>query len=135
MNSSGIQLIAELDGCPANLLDDEEHLKVLLIEGIENCGMFHLNTISHKYEPIGVTVISIIKESHIAIHTYPEAQHASVDIFHCSTDSKALFQLLEFLKVRLKAKTMNYMEIHRGHQLALSENSAKTLEGVGIKRD
>ena len=133
MNSSGIQLIAELDGCPANLLNDEEHLKLLLIEGIENCGMFHLNTISHKYEPIGVTVISIIKESHIAIHTYPEARHASVDIFHCSTDSKALFQLLQFIKVRLKAKTMNYMEVYRGNQLGLNETNSKTSDWVSRK--
>ena len=119
MNTSGIHIIAEFSGCPPNLLNDEKRLKSILLEGINTCGLFQLNIISHKFEPIGVTVISIINESHIAIHTYPEARHASIDIFHCSPESKSAFRLLSCLSKKLQSQDVKFIEINRGDKLAL----------------
>ncbi len=117
MQTSGIHLLAELGGCSSQLLDDEEQLKQLLAGGLKQCGLHELNSVSHKFNPIGVTVISIINESHVAIHTYPEAGHASIDIFHCSTNSQSLFDLLDYLKKALRAKTVQAIEIARGDHL------------------
>lgn len=117
MQTSGIHLLAELGGCSSNLLDDEQQLKELLARGLKQCGLHELNSVSHKFNPIGVTVISIINESHVAIHTYPEAGHASIDIFHCSTNSQSLFDLLDYLKKALRAKTVQAIEIVRGDRL------------------
>ena len=59
---------------------------------------FHVvYTFSHQYDPIGVTIVSIISEFHFAIHSYPETNHASIDIFHCSDESQPLAELLNFL--------------------------------------
>ncbi len=123
MNTSGIHLIAELSGCAPGLLNDENRIKSILIDGLKTCGLFYLNISSHKFDPIGVTVISIINESHIAIHTYPEAQHASLDIFHCSTESESLYKLLKFLSSKLQSQTVKFIEIKRGDQLAISKIS------------
>jgi S-adenosylmethionine decarboxylase proenzyme len=126
MKTSGIQLIAEFIDCPPNLLNDENQLSLALTEGINKCGMHQVSLLSHKFDPIGVTVISIINESHIAIHTYPEAHHASIDIFHCSSESRSLFELLEHLKHKLRPQTVKFIEISRGDKLELSENNAIT---------
>lgn len=126
MKTSGIQLIAEFIHCPPNLLNDENQLGLALTEGIKKCGMHQVSLTSHKFDPIGVTIISVINESHIAIHTYPEAHHASVDIFHCSSESRSLFELLEHLKKELKPKSVKFMEILRGNKLELTENNAIT---------
>ncbi len=123
MNTSGIHLIAELSGCEPGLLNDENRIKSILIDGLKICGLFYLNISSHKFDPIGVTVISIINESHIAIHTYPEAQHASLDIFHCSTESESLYNLLKFLSSKFGSQTVKFIEIKRGDQLAISKIS------------
>jgi S-adenosylmethionine decarboxylase proenzyme len=123
MNASGIHLIAELSGCPPGLLNDENRIKTILIDGINTCGLFYLSISSHKFDPIGVTVISIINESHIAIHTYPEAQHASLDIFHCSTESESLFKLLKFLSSKLLSQAVKFIEIDRGDKLAIRKMS------------
>jgi len=88
MKTSGIQIVAELNGCQANMLNDEKILEQMLNEGIKLYGFHLVTTFSHKYDPIGVTVISIISESQIVIHTYPEANHASVDIFHLIQKNK-----------------------------------------------
>ena len=119
MNTSGIHIIAEFSGCPPDLLNDEEQLKSILIDGINKCELFQLDTISHKFEPIGVTVISIINESHVAIHTYPEARHASIDIFHCSKESESAFRLLNSLSKKLQSQDVKFIEINRGDELAL----------------
>ena len=119
MNISGIHLIAEVSGCPPGLLNDEEKLKSLLVDGIDKCGLSHLDIASHKFEPIGVTVIAIINESHVAIHTYPEARHASIDIFHCSTESESAVKLLNFLSKKLQSQDIKFIEINRGDKLTL----------------
>ena len=122
MNASGIHIIAEFSGCPPDLLNDEKRLKSILREGIVTCGLSQLNILSHKFEPIGVTVISIINESHIAIHTYPEAGHASIDIFHCSPKSDSAFRLLSCLSKRLQSQDVKFIEINRGDKLALRKS-------------
>ncbi|MFQ5707052.1 MAG: adenosylmethionine decarboxylase [bacterium] len=126
MKTSGIQLIAEFIGCRPAVLNDEVLLKNIFLEGIERCGFHPVTITGHKYDPIGVTVVSIINESHIAIHTYPEAHHASIDIFHCSTDSHGVLRLLEFLKSQLQPKSVRFLQMCRGNKLELSENNAIT---------
>ena len=40
-------------------------------------------TISKKFDPQGVTVLCLLSESHISIHTWPEEGKASVDVYTC----------------------------------------------------
>ena len=40
-------------------------------------------TIYKKFDPQGVTVLCLLSESHISIHTWPEEHKASADIFTC----------------------------------------------------
>jgi S-adenosylmethionine decarboxylase len=42
-----------------------------------------IQTISKKFEPQGVTVICLLSESHISIHTWPEEGRAAVDVYTC----------------------------------------------------
>lgn len=126
MKTYGIQLIAEFNGCPPNLLNDESQLEDILAAGMKCCGLRQVRIDSHKFEPIGVTVISIINESHIAIHTYPEAHHASVDIFHCSSNSTPIIELLSFLKAKFRAQSVKFMELSRGSKLELTETNCIT---------
>ena len=123
MKPSGIQLIGELSGCPTSILNNKDELQLILLAGIKQCGLSCLNTISHKFDPMGVTLISIIKESHIAIHTFPEAQHVSIDIFHCSTDIDPHLSLMEFLREKLQARNVNFIEIVRGERFSLKTSN------------
>ena len=119
MKPSGIQLIVEVSGCSTSILNNEDELKLILLAGIEHSGLSFLKLISHKFDPIGITLICIIKESHIAVHTFPEAQHASIDIYHCSTDMDPHLRLMEFLKENLQARSAKFIEIFRGERLSL----------------
>lgn len=37
----------------------------------------------HSFSPQGLTVVSILAESHAAVHTYPEESAYMVDVFTC----------------------------------------------------
>jgi len=49
----------------------------------EASGASVVRTIYKKFIPQGVTVLSLLEESHISIHTWPEKGEAAVDIFTC----------------------------------------------------
>ena len=117
MKPSGLHIVAEFLRCSNDILNNLDALEELLKLGIDKYGL-NLETIaSHKFNPIGVTAIAIISESHIAIHTYPEARHASIDIFTCSAESQPATNLLSFFRAKLKPEKVQVMELLRGFSL------------------
>lgn len=42
-----------------------------------------LGTYHHSFSPQGLTVVSILAESHAAVHTYPEEAAYMIDVFTC----------------------------------------------------
>lgn len=114
MKAYGSQILAELMGCQAELLNHKEQLESLLAEGIERYQLVLKSLTSYQFEPVGVTAIAIIGASHVAIHTYPEMGHLSLDIFTCEPGSEGPRQLMYFLKERLQAETLRFKELARG---------------------
>jgi len=58
---------------------------------------------SHKFEPQGVTVVAMLAESHISIHTWPEKGMAVCDVFTCG-DHTTPESGVEYLQMVLEAK-------------------------------
>lgn len=125
MKVFGTQIIAELTGCDKLLLNNEEKLTKILSVGIEECGLTQVQISSHHFSPIGVTAIAIISESHVAIHTFPEFGHVSIDVYHCSDDATPLYRLLKFLKNTLSAQEVNSIEVSRGNDLSVQGRNAE----------
>ena len=123
MKPDGVQIVAELFGCSSSRIDDAAFLISMVKEGILRSGLSLVETHSHRFEPYGITLIAIIKESHVAIHTYPEANHVSIDIFHCSNDTESLYDLLQHIKIELMANSMKFLEIYRGRELQVNQNA------------
>ena len=71
----------------------------------------------HFGEGHGVTGVALLAESHISIHTWPEANLAAVDIFTCgeASDPHAALALIER---RLNGKTVLREEIRRARSAA-----------------
>jgi S-adenosylmethionine decarboxylase len=78
----GRHVYGELYGCDPRILMDEEELKRIVIESAEIGGFTLLDVKAWKIHP-GVSVVGIVLESHIAIHTWPEYAFATVDVYTC----------------------------------------------------
>jgi spermidine synthase len=134
MKPLGRQLVAEFIYCTEDILNDKKALEQTLRLGIKESGLTLVSITSKQFHPVGVTSIAVISESHIAIHTYPEAGHASIDIFTCANGSKSVNKLLRFLKDMLKPRTVRVMEIHRGNPLAMKQKDWITsFSGTGFE--
>jgi S-adenosylmethionine decarboxylase proenzyme len=76
------QLLVDLYGCEADL-DDEGFLLDTLEKASDAVGSTVLQRITQRFSPVGVSVILILAETHISVHTWPEHGYAAVDIFVC----------------------------------------------------
>ena len=97
--------------CNPELLDDRMFIETLLFDAAEVSKATFLNTISHKFEPQGVTAVTLLAESHISIHTWPEEGKAVCDIFTCGQADPMLGFAL--MRARLQAKSSVHHEYDR----------------------
>ena len=63
-------ILFTLKGCPFELLDDREFIRMLLYRATKEAKSTLLNLAVHKFDPQGVTGIAMLAESHISIHTW-----------------------------------------------------------------
>ncbi len=79
---AGTHLIVDLFG--ASRLDDLKHIERTLKRCVEVAGATLLHIHLHHFTPNGgVSGVAVLSESHISIHSWPEASYAALDIFMC----------------------------------------------------
>lgn len=71
--------IAKLSGD----FSDPEKIKNSVLQAAWNTQLSVINHVDHKFYPQGYTLIILLAESHLSIHTFPENNEAFVDCFTC----------------------------------------------------
>ena len=66
----GNHYLLNLYGCSFNSLNNEEYLKDLIETAALCSGATILQMIGKSFQPQGVTIIGLLAESHISIHTW-----------------------------------------------------------------
>lgn len=88
-------------GVDFDLLNQVDRLKEILIEAAKTCGATVLSVQSKQFEPQGATVLVLLSESHLSIHTYPEKGFAALDCYTCGEHVNpeiAIQHLVDILK-------------------------------------
>jgi len=65
------------------LLNSTELLQQLLVNICNKYNFEILKEINYSFNPQGCTILFLLSESHISIHTFPEKNHISFDIYTC----------------------------------------------------
>lgn len=82
---AGRVLLLRVEGCTTDL-NDAGHLRGVLQSAAIEAGATPLNKeIMHKFDPQGLSIVHLLAESHIAIHTVPEDKYAEVTIHTCGS--------------------------------------------------
>jgi S-adenosylmethionine decarboxylase len=105
------ELLVDLYGCQGNL-DDEKFLCRTLEEAAENVNAKIIKRITQRFSPTGVTVILILAETHISIHTWPEHGYAALDIFICG-EGKSPEPAWEAVRKALKPESFKTNRLKR----------------------
>lgn len=79
----GRHIAADVWGVDAQVLNDSQQLQAHLIEAAESCGATVLSVQCKQFAPQGATVLVLLSESHLSIHTYPEKGFAAIDCYTC----------------------------------------------------
>jgi S-adenosylmethionine decarboxylase len=80
-------VVATLEGCPFELIDDPAFIERLLRETVTAGGFTLLHQHVHRFEPQGVTGAAVLSESHVAVHSWPEEGVLFVDLATCSGEA------------------------------------------------
>ena len=112
----GRHLLAELHGCDAEILNDPERLRPLMLEAAQRAQAQVIGEVTRRYAPQGVTCLLVLAESHFSLHTWPEARYAAADFYTCGALSPEL--ALELLKGGLKAARLDLLSVERGRPQA-----------------
>jgi S-adenosylmethionine decarboxylase len=98
----GKHVYGNLYNCDPQILSDEERLKQIVVNAAHLGNMMLLDVKSWKIGE-GVTVMAVVLESHITIHTWPEYGFATVDVYSCGkhTDPEKAF---DYIAAALKAE-------------------------------
>jgi len=102
----GKHVYGSLYDCDPDILSNAEYLRDVVINAVKEGRMTLLDIKYWKIEP-GVSLIAIILESHISLHTWPEYKFATVDVYSCGThtDPEAAFK---YIAKALRARRYEY---------------------------
>ena len=109
---AGVHLIIDLHG--AKRLNDIEHIETTLRRCVEaaNATLLHIHL--HHFQPTGVSGVAVLAESHISIHTWPEAGYAALDVFMCGSAEPD--KCIPVLREAFSAKRVGVNELLRGRK-------------------
>jgi S-adenosylmethionine decarboxylase len=115
----GIHLLGEWYGCPVDSSEmvQAEALRKLCLEAVAASGLTIVGDRFFQFAPQGVTGTILLAESHLAIHTWPEAGFVTVDVYVCNytTDNTAKAEgLFAALEGALKPQRKRFQAIRRG---------------------
>ncbi|MCS7107637.1 MAG: adenosylmethionine decarboxylase [Acidilobaceae archaeon] len=112
-NIVGKHVYANLYDIDLDLAANEEVMKAVVVKAVKeaNANLHEVQAWKFGGKKGGVSVIALVLESHVAIHTWIEYNYATVDVYTCGdhTDPwKALKVIIEALKP--KHYTVHYAD-------------------------
>ena len=127
---AGNHLIVDLFG--ASRLDDLKHIEQTLERCVEVAGATLLHVHLHHFTPNGgVSGVAVLSESHISIHSWPEANYAALDVFMCGGAKPEL--CVEVLREAFQARKVVVKTHQRGGELDLGTWQAASGKSAPVR--
>ncbi|HWQ17097.1 MAG TPA: adenosylmethionine decarboxylase [Sulfolobales archaeon] len=98
----GKHVYGNLYGCDPKILGDPYELEKIVVTAAE---IGNMNLLDIKIWKIGegLSIVAIIVESHISIHTWPEFGFATVDVYSCGSHTRPELSF-DYIAKALKAE-------------------------------
>jgi len=108
-----IEYVVDAHGCDSHKLRDAETLRQLADRIVRELDLRVVGESWHQFpEPGGVTFLYLLRESHLAAHTYPETGLLTLNLFCCRP--RPAWPWAERLREALGAREVKVREVTRG---------------------
>ncbi len=113
MNTSGTHILCELWGCDVPFLNEVDAIEDLMVEAASLAEARVVNALFHQFAPQGVTGVVVLEESHLSIHTWPEAAYVAIDIYTCGSCRPE--KAIDYLRKRFMPERVEVLHVKRGN--------------------
>jgi len=113
VDTVGHHYIVEGSGCNPDVISRVEKVEQILVRAAEVADVQIWAISFHRFRPMGVSGVVVISESHLSVHTWPEAGYVALDIFTCGDRAKPEAAVQHALKA-FGATNMHITEVTRG---------------------
>lgn len=79
----GRHTLCNMEGIDKENMNNSDFFTTLLRDAVATTNATLVDVVYHNFVPEGMSVIAVLRESHVAIHTYPEYQALFLDVFTC----------------------------------------------------
>jgi S-adenosylmethionine decarboxylase len=120
----GLHLTADLHHCHCEptLLVDASALLTLCVDAVQVAGLQAVSQLVYAFpavdgQPGGVTATVLLAESHLCLHTWPELQAVTLDVYVCNfrgDHSAKAHRLMDALLAVFKPGQAERQTLHRG---------------------
>jgi len=130
LRALGRHVLAEMNDCDPDILNDHERIEDILIEGAKAAKATVIESVFHKFNPYGVSGVVVISESHFSVHTWPEYKYAALDCFTCGEEVDP-WLAFNYIAKKIGSKKFTMTEISRGvlNPQKTSGNKSKYVPG------
>ncbi len=115
-SATGLHLIGDLYGClcDSRLMLDAAYLEKFCQERVAAAGLTTVGSLFHSFgEGGGVTGVVVLAESHLSIHTWPEAGYVTLDVYVCNYTENNRPKAQQLFDDLLAAFNPNDPHLHR----------------------
>ncbi|RKS68232.1 S-adenosylmethionine decarboxylase [Actinomadura pelletieri DSM 43383] len=110
---TGTHVLSDITNVDPLLIAENGVILDALRRGVDASGATLCGLQLEEFQPVGMTAVLVLSESHVSVHTYPEQQAIFVDAFTCGTRCRPEL-ILETLLETLGPCEHRTSVIHRG---------------------
>ncbi len=85
----GKHYLVDFKQCDPETIERVEVTRAIFLEAARESKATVIGELFYQFEPVGVSGVLLIAESHVSVHTWPEDRFVSVDIFTCGEEMDA----------------------------------------------
>lgn len=112
----GKHILGELYGVSFEKVNSLDFMENLLRKGVESADATICGITVKKFVPQGLSILILLSESHVSVHTYPEKNSIFFDIFTCGSKCKPE-KFVEMMERELNPFKKNITLVERGTKI------------------
>ena len=129
---NGLHILADFHACEGDrrLLLEAGRLAELCRRACTEVGLSVVAAAFHQFPAAGATGALVLAESHLAIHTWPELDAVTLDLYVCnhSQDNRAAATAAyEILRVAFQPRRIVRRDVDRGDLVAQENGEGRTI--------
>ena len=106
-------LTVDFYNCKAEKCSDEDALRTKVSQALRELDLIPLQIISDVQESGHISLMALLPDGHLALHTHPELRHVSLDIYLCAEDA-ALDPIAHVMRKALQTEKTKSTHLRRG---------------------